>query len=373
MGRPKLIIASSEGCADLLYASRFRAPDDFVFLEADGKRRLLLSDLEVDRGRREARVNGVDAFTDVEREIRGTGKKKPAYGKVVAKWLKDRKARSVVVPRDFPLGLARVLKREGIRTKPVKGSFFPEREIKSPSEVKQIEAAVRIAESGIARAIEVISASRIRKNGSLMFGRRLLTSEIVRMEIETALVRAGGEARGNSIVAGGAQACDPHERGSGPLRANELIILDVFPRDAGTGYFGDITRTVVRGHASDAQRRMWETCLAGQALALGKMAPGNSGGEVHEQVKAFFTSEGYPTRIHGGRWEGFFHGTGHGLGLEIHEPPRFSEATFLPGQVLTVEPGLYIPGIGGVRHEDVAVVTRGSPRLLTRTPKPFEI
>lgn len=373
MARPKLIIASSEASADQLFGSGFRAPDAFAFLEVAGKRHLLLSDLEVDRGRAEARVDAVDAFSAVEKSVQGGKKKKPAYARVVAAWLKAHDARAVLVPEDFPIGLARVLKKEKIRLKPARGAFWPERERKSTAEVKLVEGGIRIAEAGISRAIEVLRAATIRKDGVLMTGRRVLTSELLRMEIETTIVRAGGESRGDSIVAGGGQACDPHARGHGPLRSSELIILDVFPRDARTGYFGDITRTVVRGRATDAQRHLWETCLAGQKMAFDALVPGQRGAIIHEKIKTFFSEQGYPTEIRDGRWQGFFHGTGHGLGLEIHESPRFGATTFVPGQVLTVEPGLYIPGLGGVRHEDVIVVTAKGHRVLTKLPKPFEI
>lgn len=373
MPRPKLIIASSEASADQLYATKFRAPDAFVFLQTGDKKMLLLSDLEVDRGRREAKVNRVDAFSAVEKTV-GEGKKKtPPYARVVASWLRSCKARSVLVPADFPLGLARLLKKEGIRLKSAKGSFFSEREKKSPAEVRCIEAGIRIAEAGMSRAMEILSSTTTRKDGRLALGRRVLTSEFLRMEIETAVVRAGGESRGDTIVAGGEQACDPHGRGTGPLHANELIIIDIFPRDARSGYFGDITRTVVRGKATDAQRHLWETCLAGQAMALEQMKPGNQGAVIHEAVKSYFSEQGYPTEIRDGRWQGFFHGTGHGLGLEVHESPRFGATIFLPGQVITVEPGIYIPGLGGVRHEDVVLVTPRGPKLLTQAPKPLEI
>ncbi len=373
MQRSKLIIAPSEVSADQLYATGFRAPDPFVFLESGGRRLLLLSDLEVDRGRREAAVDRVDAYADAERELRGKKSKRPAFARVVAAWLLANGARHVLVPEDFPFALARRLRKEGIRLKPANGPLFPEREIKSPAEIRSLRAAVRIAEAGMARAMEVLKSAAPRRDGRLAFGRRVLTSEALRVEIEAAVVRAGGEARGDTIAAGGGQACDPHGRGSGPLRANELIIVDIFPRDARTGYFGDITRTVVRGSATDAQRKLWETCLAGQVLALKKMRVGASGEPIHEEIKAFFASEGYPTEIRDGRWQGFFHGTGHGLGLEVHESPRFAAAKFAPGQVITVEPGIYIPGLGGVRHEDVAVITARGPKLLTCAPKPLEI
>jgi len=373
MPRAKLIIASSEASADLLYATKFRAPDAFVFLDVGGRSALLLSDLEIDRGRAEAAVDQVDAYSATERVVQGKKKKRPGLARVVAGWLKASGVRSVLVPQDFPFGLARQLRDEGVRLKPAKGAFFPEREKKSAAEVRAITAAIRIAEAGIARGIEVLRSSAPRKDGRLALGRRILTSEMLRIEIETALVRAGGEARGDTICAGGEQACDPHGRGSGPLRAGELIILDVFPRDAKSGYFGDITRTVVRGRASEAQRRLWDVCLTGQKRALQQMRPGIEGAAVHEKLKAYFAAQGYPTEIRDGRWQGFFHGTGHGLGLEVHESPRFAATTFVPGQVLTVEPGIYIPGLGGVRHEDVALITQQSPKLLTQAPKTLEI
>src|ERR1039457_2887471 len=121
--------------------------------------------------------------------------------------------------------------------------------------------------------MEVLAASKTGPGKKLVWSGRPLTSEILRAEIDSAILRAGG-LPANTIVAGGDQACDPHERGFGPLYADSLIILDVFPRDAKTGYFGDLTRTVVRGRARDAQRQLWETVKAGQALALRKIKAG---------------------------------------------------------------------------------------------------
>jgi Xaa-Pro aminopeptidase len=235
-----------------------------------------------------------------------------------------------------------------------------------------MRAALKITESGLERGFEVLRSARIGKQRKLTWARQTLTSELLRAEIDSAVLRAGG-LPANTIVAGGRQACDPHERGRGPLRANELIILDLFPRAARTGYFGDLTRTVVRGKATDAQRALWETVLEGQKLALRQMKPDVSGKKVQDQVKAFFTQKGYPTEQRAGRWCGFFHGLGHGLGLEIHEEPRIARTVFSPGQVLTVEPGLYYPGIGGARHEDVVTITRTGNRLLSALPKPFEL
>jgi Xaa-Pro aminopeptidase len=357
----------------MLYATRFRAPDPFVFVESQGRTAILLSDLEVDRGRREAVVDEVVSYSHLERELPDTRKQKPAFVKVVARFLKQRGARQVVVPADFPLGLASALKTERIGVQPADGPLWPQRQVKSPEEIKALQAALRIAEAGMARGHEVLRAARIRKSGQLFWGGRVLSAEALRMEMEIAVVRAGGEARGDTIVACGEMACDPHERGRGPLAANQLIILDIFPRDSRSGFFGDLTRTVVRGKASDAQRRLWETCLEGQRRALRALRAGAKGGKIHEEIKTYFKTRGYPTEIQEGRWQGFFHGTGHGLGLEIHEEPRFGAATFRAGQVFTVEPGIYWPGTGGVRHEDVVVITRGGHELLSDFPKQLEI
>jgi Xaa-Pro aminopeptidase len=368
---PSLIVADSERSADVLYATRFFAPDAFIFLEAGGRRSVVLSDLEIDRGRREARVDEVLAYSEIKGRVKSTEKREPGFEQVLIQFLREKKVRRARVPYDFPVGIAAALAVGGIRLDPVSGLFWPEREHKSDTEVKAIGKALRITEAGMARAMEVLRASRV-SGRNLVWAKRKLTSEILRAEIDSAILRAGG-LPANTIVAGGLQACDPHERGSGPLRPHELIILDIFPRDAKTGYFGDMTRTVVRGWASEARRRLWETVQRGQRMAFKGMKPGASGEAVHESVKAFFSGEGYPTGQRNGRWVGFFHGTGHGLGLEIHEEPRFGRTTFHPGQILTVEPGLYWPGVGGCRIEDVALVTPGGARKISRFPQEIEI
>jgi Xaa-Pro aminopeptidase len=357
----------------MLYATRFRVPDAFVFVETEGGTAILLSDLEVDRGRREARVDEVVSFSEWEKKVQGAKEKKPAFTKVVAAFLKDRGLKQVSVPADFPLGMARALKKQGLGIRPAKAAFFPAREIKAVREIKAIEAALRITEAGMARGMEILRAATIRKDGKLQWARRVLTAELLRREMEIAVVRAGGEAQGDTIVACGDLACDPHERGHGALRAHELLVLDIFPRDARSGYFGDMTRTVIRGQAGEAQRAIWETCLEGQEQVLAAMKPGAVGREIHEGIKACFAERGYPTEVKDGRWQGFFHGTGHGLGLEIHESPRFAATVFKVGQVITVEPGIYVPGIGGVRHEDVALVTREGCRVLSHFPKELEV
>jgi Xaa-Pro aminopeptidase len=368
----RLIVAASDNDADMLYATRFWAPDPFIFLQRKGKRTLVLSDLEIGRGRRTAKADEFVSFNQLEREVQGKSKKAPAYEKVLAHFLRKRGVRSTIVPANFPLGYARELDRHKIRLETTNGLFWPQREAKTNDEIKMMGRALRITEAGLARAMEVLKASKPGAARKLSWNRQTLTSEILRAEIDSAILRAGGNPNG-TIVAGGDQACDPHERGFGPLYAHSLIILDVFPRDAKTGYFGDLTRTMVRGRASEAQRKLWETVKAGQALALRRIKAGVDGMTIHQAIQKLFRDRGYPTEVRKGKNVGFFHGTGHGLGLEIHEYPRLQKVVLKDRQVVTVEPGLYYPGLGGVRHEDVVMVTKTGCKILSRFPKQLEI
>src|SRR5438067_3268395 len=283
----RLIVAASDTDADILYATKFWAPDPFIFLERNGKRTLVLSDLEIDRGRKQADADEFVMFSEIEREVQGKSKKAPLYEKVLAHFLKKRGVRSVVVPANFALGYAKELVANKIRVRATNGFCWREREAKSQKEVEMMGQALRITEKGLKRAIEILKASKPGARQRLRWNGKTLTSEILRAEINSTILRAGGVPNG-TIVAGGDQACDPHERGSGPLYANSLIILDVFPRDAKTGYFGDLTRTVLRGRASEEQRKLWETVRAGQALALKRIKAGLDGMTIHKAIQEFF-------------------------------------------------------------------------------------
>ena len=368
----RLMVAASEHDADMLYATKFWAPDPFIFLQRNGKRTLVLSDLEIDRARKQADADEFVSFNKLEREVQGESEKAPPYEKVLSYFLHKRGVRSTIVPASFPLGYAREIAAHKIRLTATNGLFWPERETKSDKEIQMMSRALRITETGLARGVEVLKASKFGPGRKLRWAGKTLTSEILRAEIDSAILRAGGTPNG-TIVAGGDQACDPHERGFGPLYANSLIILDVFPRDAKTGYFGDMTRTVMRGRAREPQRQLWEAVRAGQALALKRIKAGVDGAEIHKAIQDFFAKRGYRTEVRKGRQVGFFHGTGHGLGLEIHEYPRLQKVTLKDRQVLTVEPGLYYPGIGGARQEDVVVVTKNRGWKLSRFPKQLEI
>ena len=376
----KLVIAGSEESADMLYATKFFVPDPFVLLVQGGRSTILLSDLEVDRGRREAAVDEVIGLSEFSKEHKKLLGKNPTLAKVAALFLKTRRVTKAVVPDTFPLATSLALAREGVTVTPPKGGiFFPARIHKTPAELDLLRDALKVTAAGMARAMEVLAAAKpaggkkAAPNAELYWGNVPLTSERLRAEIDSAILRLGGAAA-NTIVAGGEQACDPHERGSGPLRAGELIILDLFPRMTATGYFGDMTRTVVKGRATDAQRKLWLTVQEGQRRAIAGVRAGADGQKLHEDIKKYFKAEGFPTETRDGRHIGFFHGMGHGLGLELHEQPRYNwTRSFQAGTVFTVEPGLYFPGLGGVRLEDVVAVTARGHEMLSSFEQRLEI
>jgi len=368
----RLIVAPSDTDADMLYATRIFIGDPFIFLQQKGKRTLVLSDLEIDRAKKNAKADEFVMFNQLEREVQGKAKKAPAYEKVLAHFLTKRGVKRALVPANFPLGFANEIKRNGIALETSNGLFWPAREKKTAEEIRLLERALRMTETGMKRGMEILKASKPGAGKKLKWSGKTLTSETLRAEIDSAILRAGGVPT-NTIVAGGDQACDPHERGFGPLRADSLIILDIFPRDGKTGYWGDMTRTVVRGRASEQQRKLWEAVKAGQTLALKRIKAGVDGMSIHQAITELFERRGFPTEVRNGRRVGFFHGTGHGLGLEIHEYPRLQKVVLKAGQCLTVEPGLYYPGIGGARIEDVVIVEKTGCRILSRFPKQLEI
>ena len=368
----RLIVAPSDTDADMLYATRIFIGDPFIFLQQKGKRILVLSDLEIDRAKKNAKADEFVMFNQLEREVQGKDKKAPPYEKVLAHFLTKRGVKRALVPANFPLSFANEIKRNGIALETSNGLFWPAREKKTAEEIRLLERALRMTETGMKRGMEILKASKPGTGKKLKWSGKTLTSEILRAEIDSAILRAGGVPT-NTIVAGGDQACDPHERGFGPLRADSLIILDIFPRDGKTGYWGDMTRTVVRGRASEQQRKLWEAVKAGQTLALKRIKAGVDGMSIHQAITELFERRGFPTEVRNGRHVGFFHGTGHGLGLEIHEYPRLQKVVLKAGQCLTVEPGLYYPGIGGARIEDVVIVEKDGCRILSKFPKQLEI
>src|SRR5436309_2291184 len=266
----QLIYSASETDANMLWATRFFAPDPFIFIKKGRKTYLVMNDLEIDRAKSQASVNNVLSYSEYAR-----------------RW-----------------------QQRGIQFPP---------------------------------AAEVL---------------------------------AEGYVPSHTIVSSGDQCVDPHNQGTGPIRANTSIIMDIFPRSQKTGYFGDITRTVVRGRASDRLRHAYHCVEKGQQIAFRRIRHGANAYDIHNEILNYFKTEGFETGAMKGRMQGFFHGTGHGLGLDIHEAPSFglrSKNALRRGNVVTVEPGLYYEEMGGVRLEDVVIVTKAGCKNLVGIPKVLEV
>ena len=371
--RVRLLYAASETDADMLYATGFFAPDPFLFVQAGGRRLMVMSDLERDRAKKQARVTRVVAFSQLARELEREGRV-PTVARVAARLLRRLGARAVEVPRSFPLGLADELRalRVGVRVAP--DPFWPERAVKRNAEVRAITAALRAAEAGLHAGLEALRGCRIGRDGWLRRDGRVFTAEDLRAAVN-AKIMAEGAVPSHTICAPGDQAVDPHEEGHGPIRAHTPIVMDIFPRSEKTGYFGDLTRTVVRGRAPERLKEVYALVHEGVRLGHRRVKDGADGQAIHREIQSLFDARGYRTGVKDGRMQGFFHGTGHGLGLQIHEPPSISArpSVLRAGHVVTVEPGLYYLGLGGVRIEDVALVTRRGSRNLTRVPKLLEV
>ncbi|MCZ6671991.1 MAG: M24 family metallopeptidase, partial [Verrucomicrobia bacterium] len=246
------------------------------------------------------------------------------------------------------------------------------RHVKNGVEAEMVWEGNRCSAVGFRVVADILKASEIRKR-FIYFQGKVLTSERLREEIDLACLRAGGIAQ-HTIVAGGDQACDPHGEGAGPLQANSLIIVDIFPRMKKHGFFGDMTRTFLKGIASDAQKKLVGTVREAQKLGISMVKGNVQGNKIHRAIQNHLKKAGYKTRLIDGVPTGFIHGTGHGLGLELHEQLRIShnKLTLKPGYVLTVEPGLYYPGLGGCRIEDVVWVTKTGCELLSKAPYRWE-
>ena len=370
---PLLIVADSDTNADLYYASRFLVPDPMSYLELRGEKILLLKDLELGRARQEASVDRVVAISPFEEALR-KAEKRASISNVLDGFLSEQGVERVIVPSSFPVGLARALEGKGYGVDVRSGALFPERAVKTPGEVEAIRSTQRAAERAVQLVIDQIGASQIRDDGYLYEGGDRLTVDWLRREAHKRLLDDDCVAM-ETIIAPGDQGCDPHVTGTGPIRAHETIIIDIFPRSAVTRYWGDITRTVVRGRASDDAKGLYRDVLDAQNVVFDAVRAGADGQALHASVVQFFEDRGRPTEERDGAKVGYFHGTGHGVGLDIHESPSLGrlESTLDENSVITVEPGLYYPGMGAVRIEDTVRVTSSGFENLTSLPKFLEI
>jgi len=376
---PLLFYADGYKFPDVYHLTRFLAPDPIIALEQDGDVVIVASPLEEGRARKESRAREVFSFdTFGAKEIAKTAETREELdAEIIKRFLASRGARRVAVGTYFPLGMAERLRAAGIEIV-VDRALSDRRRAKRPDEIVALEATQRATEDAWTRGVDALRRSTARRDGTLELDGEPFTAERLRGIVESRLLELGCVSEG-AIIAPGKQAADPHMIGTGPLRAGEAIVMDIFPQHKATRYFADMTRTVSKGEPAAEIAKMYEITKRAQDVGIKALRPGVTGREVHELVEDIIWEAGYDTlrpgqqrSKDGGAPRGFIHGTGHGVGLEIHEMPTVGRAgtmPLVPGDVVTVEPGIYLPEIGGVRLEDMLVITETGSRNLTRAPR----
>ncbi|MGB0334609.1 MAG: M24 family metallopeptidase [Opitutales bacterium] len=372
----RLLYAASENNADVLYLSGVFIPDPFLSIITDKKSYAVVNRLEYARVAKSSNYDEVMLLEEM-REHAAENLQMPLHkigpSELMIYFGQRFAVKKIEVPADFPAVYYRKLYEAGYRIDIVEGAFFPKRAKKNDTEARAIRQGNAASAAGIRAAEAVLRAATI-EGDRIDYEGRPLTSERLRAVIDQACLAKGATAS-HTIVAGGRQACDPHEVGRGRLRPNELIIIDVFPRMQKTGYHGDMTRTFLKGRASAAQRALVKAVRTAQGAAIDAVQAGVTGASVHKAACAVFDAQGFVTERRDDGFVGFIHSTGHGLGLEVHEAPSVStgSAKLKTGHVITVEPGLYYPEIGGCRIEDVVRVTKAGCEKLSNMHYRWEI
>lgn len=354
------VVYDSSDNEDMRYLSGFLATDPFIYVyKKDGREFLIVSSMEELRARRESPCSIVTRTAAGFYELLEKHNDADAAS---AEMIKNFCGEKLLVPYSMPVGFARALESRAQVTID-SGTVLSMRAKKTDVEIEKIRAVQKKNERGVTLAIDAVRKADVSEDGGLFFEDKPLTSEKLREIMHEAFFRMGLDDK-DTIASCGADTALPHAKGKGQLFDNQPIVLDVFPRDIETGYFADMTRTISKGKPSDEICRMYDTVHEAKELAVSLIRAGVSGADVHNAAADYFTKKGYVTA----GTSGFIHSLGHGVGLAIHESPSLSVrgGVLEEGNVVTVEPGLYYPGIGGVRLEDMGAVTEdGFDRFTT--------
>jgi Xaa-Pro aminopeptidase len=367
-----LIYADSMHGPEMRHEVPIPIPDPFLYLERDGERHAVLTSFEVPR----VRPLGINAHPMEEfgyDDLLAQGlPRHEVLMQTAVKGVESLGLRDAVVPHDFPVELADRLRANGVELTPDKEFFSQRRRVKSPTELEGIRKAQRGTEAGMAAAREMLRAAEP-GDGVLMLDGEPLTSERIKARIVEAF-NEHGLVSDEMIVAHGGQAASGHDMGSGPIAPGESVVVDLFPRDRETGCYADMTRTFVVGDVPNELAEYHRLVHEALMRSIEAVKAGEEGRKVYKLVCDVFHEAGYPTQLSKRPGEvlssGFFHGLGHGVGLEVHEAPWLSRdpSTLVAGDVVTLEPGLYREGWGGVRLEDLVLVTEDGAENLTDFP-----
>jgi Xaa-Pro aminopeptidase len=376
---PLLFFADGYRFPDVYHTTKFLAPDSIIALEDIEELVIVASSLEEGRVRKESRATTVVNMNEYgAQELTGRGVSGTEFWATIMKrFLDERGLKRVAVAPYFPVAEADRLREMGIELV-IANELRERRRVKRPDEIEAIEAAQRATEDAWREGVDAIRRAKIRSDRTLELDGAVFTAERLRAIVESALLERGYGSEG-AICAPGPQAADPHQIGTGPLHQGEPIVMDIFPQHKQTRYWADMTRTVSRGEPSAEIRKIYEVVKRAQDAGINALRAGVTGREVHELVEDIIWQAGYDTLRPGQKKDpsdptprGFIHSTGHGVGLEIHEAPaiaRSGTTPLLAGDVVTIEPGVYDPVIGGVRLEDMLVVTESGARNLTQAPR----
>lgn len=351
------------------------APDAFIYLRVDGEpgttyfdaREYDVQKILLERAGTGVRIERLEPFLDAAKKRQGAGS---VQERALLAILEASGIGTVRVSAQMPYGWIRVLQQAGVAIE--MAEYAEERVRKTEPELECIREAQRKTEQAFAHARSLLAEGKI-SGDTIVRGGAVLTSEWMRAELTKFLLDLGMSCPEGMVVASAEQSARPHDMGEGPLRPNSFIIVDIFPRDDATGYFGDMTRTFVKGNATEAMAKQYEAVRSVQREIADTIAVGQRCADVYARTVEAFARLGYETSPE----RGFMHRTGHSLGLSVHEEPSLggaSEAVLSPGTVVTVEPGLYYPEIGGVRIEDIVVFHEdGTKENLNRFEKDFLI
>jgi Xaa-Pro aminopeptidase len=350
-------------------------PDAFLYVEHGGRRYAVVTAFE--RERIGAAAPDIDVMPPerfgMDELLRGGTPPDEAWLEVYTRALRAIGVSEAVVPRDFPLELADHFRAEGLTVEVDRELFEARRRSKTPAEIAGLRRAQRACEAALDVAREMLRGAAAVDGGALLLEGEPLTCERIKVEMQRVFVSHGVVAD-EFIVAHGAQGAVGHDMGSGPISAGEAVVFDLWPRDAETAVYTDMTRTYVVGEAPDEIREYHRLCKEALDRTTSAARPGVNGRELMQIACDLFAEHGYPTQLTKQPGEvldsGFFHGLGHGVGLEVHERPRLSVVgdDLVPGDVITLEPGLYRAGYGGVRLEDILLVTEDGVETVTRYP-----
>ncbi|HEU0246390.1 MAG TPA: M24 family metallopeptidase [Gaiellaceae bacterium] len=374
-----LIVGDTVRTPELRHEVPLGVPDPFVYAEIDGRRIVVIGAMEV------ARVDALGAGLEVRPteefgadEVRRSGlAPRAAADELAIRVVRGLGIQRAHVPQAFPLGLADALRSSGIALEVDQKLFDDRRRRKSAHELAGIRRAQRAADAGIATARDLLVRAEP-ANGGLSVDGEPLTCELVKTRIQATFL-AHGAVADEVIVSHGPQTAIAHDMGSGPISADDVVLLDLFPVDLESACFADLSRTFVLGRSRSELREWYALCCEALALASVEVRPGAHGREIYRLVSRFFADRGFPTLLTKPEGEvlldGFYHGLGHGVGLEVHEAPGLGMLgeELVAGDVITIEPGLYRQGFGGVRVEDLLHVTEDGYELLTDCPYELEV